>query len=123
MDVAACHDSTGRAIEAVREGGGPVFLEFKTYRFRAHSMYDPDRYRDKAEIEHWKQRDPLTLAEAKLRAAGQIDDEILADLETAVAAEIDDAIAFAENSGLEPIEDLTRWVYSDSSTIPRGALR
>ena len=55
-----------QAAEAVRDGGGPHFLELRTYRFRAHSMYDPDRYRDKAEIERWKERDPIPALAARL---------------------------------------------------------
>ena len=54
MDVLAVEQAARRAAEAVRAGGGPHFLELRTYRFRAHSMYDPDRYRDKAEVEQWK---------------------------------------------------------------------
>ncbi len=67
MDVMATAQAARRAVEAVRAGGGPHFLECRTYRFRAHSMYDPDLYRDKAEIEHWKERDPLVVLEARLR--------------------------------------------------------
>ncbi len=59
MDVFAVEDAARRAAEGIRAGTGPHFLEMHTYRFRAHSMYDPDRYRDKAEIEHWKERDPV----------------------------------------------------------------
>ncbi len=55
MDVEAVRGGDRRRpSSAIRRGGGPVFLELQTYRFRAHSMYDPDRYRDKAEIEHFK---------------------------------------------------------------------
>ena len=59
MDVLAVEAAARRAAAAVRAGEGPHFLEMRTYRFRSHSMYDPDRYRDKAEIEQWKQRDPI----------------------------------------------------------------
>src|SRR5208283_2874090 len=58
MDVVAVAQAAGEAAAAVRAGGGPHFLELRTYRFRAHSMYDPDRYRDKTEIEAWRHRDP-----------------------------------------------------------------
>ncbi|MCU0294699.1 MAG: pyruvate dehydrogenase (acetyl-transferring) E1 component subunit alpha, partial [Candidatus Nanopelagicales bacterium] len=59
MDVTAVADSAGRAIEAIRAGGGPHFIEARTYRFRAHSMFDPERYRDKAEVALWRERDPI----------------------------------------------------------------
>ena len=69
MDVEAVEDAATRAVEEIRGGGAPVFLELRTYRFRAHSMYDADRYRDKAEIEGWKRRDPIAAFTAALRAA------------------------------------------------------
>ncbi len=109
MDVVAVAESARRAVELVRDGGGPVFLEAKTYRFRAHSMYDPDRYRDKAEIDHWRERDPLSLLAAQL-PPGPLTDESLARLEAQVSQEIDDAVAFAEAGTDEPVSDLTRFV-------------
>ena len=51
-----------RAVESIRAGGGPHFLECRTYRFRAHSMYDPELYRERSEVEQWKERDPLDAA-------------------------------------------------------------
>jgi len=118
MDVEATETAARRAIDMVRAGTGPVFLEFKTYRFRAHSMYDPDRYRDPAEIERWKQRDPITTLEARLRTDGLLDDATAQQIEAGIAAEIADAVAFAESADPAPLEDLNRWVYSDSSTVP-----
>ncbi len=115
MDVEQVWESAERAVALVRDGGGPVFLEARTYRFRAHSMYDPDRYRDKAEIEHWKLRDPLVLLEARLRAEGLADDDSLAATQAEVVAELDAAVAFAEQGSDEPVEDLTRFVMSPRS--------
>ena len=120
MDALAVHHAAGRAVTAIRAGDGPVFLELRTYRFRAHSMYDPERYRDHAEVERWKERDPIDALAARLREAGGLDDTALAELEAEVAAEIDDAVAFAESGTLEPVEDLTRFVYSEHSTAARG---
>jgi TPP-dependent pyruvate/acetoin dehydrogenase alpha subunit len=111
MDVLAVWESARRAVELVREGGGPVFLEAKTFRFRAHSMYDPDRYREKSEIAHWRERDPLLLGE-RLRSEGVIDDAGIAAVEAEVLAEIDAAVAFAEAGTDEPVADLTRFVMS-----------
>ena len=112
MDVAAVADAARRAVLAVR-GGGPLFLELETYRFRAHSMFDPDRYRPKPEIEAWKQRDPITALRARAEAAGDLDAAGYADLEAQVAAEIEDAVAFAEAGTDESVETLTRWVHSE----------
>ena len=111
MDVVDVWHAAERAVELVRGGGGPVFLEARTYRFRAHSMYDPDRYRDKAEIAGWKLRDPLVLARARL-ATGGVDDDALAAVASHVTAEVDDAVAFAQAGSLEPVEDLMRFVTS-----------
>ena len=113
MDVEASLAAARRATAIVRSGEGPVFVEFETYRFRAHSMYDPDRYRDHAEIERWKERDPITMLRGRLESAGVLDADALARIEDAVAAEIDDAVAFAEDSPVDPVETLTRWVMSD----------
>ena len=111
MDVFAVADAARRAVDAIRAGGGPVFLEMKTYRFRAHSMYDPERYRDKAEVEEWRHRDPITLVGEHLG-----DDELaeaLAAIEVDVAAEIDAAVAFAEAGTDELVETLERFVTTE----------
>jgi pyruvate dehydrogenase E1 component alpha subunit len=114
MDVLAVEESARRAVESIRAGGGPVFLECRTYRFRAHSMYDPELYRDKAEVEEWKRRDPLLVLSGREEAAGALDVDVVAEMEAEVAAEIDDAVAFAEAGTLEPVEDLTRFVHSEA---------
>jgi TPP-dependent pyruvate/acetoin dehydrogenase alpha subunit len=113
MDVLAVEEATTRAALAVRAGGGPCFLEFRTYRFRPHSAFDPELYRSKQEVEEWKRRDPLTTFPAQLRQQGLVDDAALAALETEVAREIDAAVAFAEAGHAEPVEDLTRFVYAE----------
>ena len=113
MDVIACEEATRRAVTAVRSGGGPCFLEFRTYRFRAHSMFDPQLYRDKQEVEEWKKRDPVSTFQARLREQGLLNDEDLKRIEDDVAAEIVKAIEFAEAGTWEPVEDLTRFVYSE----------
>jgi TPP-dependent pyruvate/acetoin dehydrogenase alpha subunit len=75
-------------------------------------MYDPDLYRDKAEIQHWKERDPLVLLEARLRT-GTFDDDYVAAMEAEITAEIDDAVAFAEAGTDEPVSELTRFLCSE----------
>jgi pyruvate dehydrogenase E1 component alpha subunit len=115
MDVLAVEAAAQRAVEIIRAGGGPVFLELRTYRFRAHSMYDPDRYRDKAEVEEWKKRDPIDALVARMRADGELDDGELEALEREVADELARAIEAAEAGPLEPVEDLTKFVYSEPS--------
>jgi len=113
MDVLAVEDAARRAVTAIRAGGGPVFLELRTYRFRAHSLYDPQRYRSQEEVEAWRRRDPITVLCERLRDEGLLGDGDLAAIEAEVAVELDAAVAAAEAGTPEPVEDLTRFVTSD----------
>ncbi len=113
MDVLAVSQAATRAVESIRGGAGPHFLELRTYRFRAHSMFDPELYRDKEEVNKWKLRDPIETFRTMLEADGTINSEGFAVIEDEVAVEIDAAVAFAEAGTLEPIHDLTRFVYSE----------
>ncbi|MEZ5236467.1 MAG: pyruvate dehydrogenase (acetyl-transferring) E1 component subunit alpha [Acidimicrobiia bacterium] len=113
MDVEAVQQAARRAVAMVREGR-PAFLEFRTYRFRAHSMYDPELYRDKAEVAQWKQRDPIALLKARLLDDGTVDDAALDALEARAVAAVDAAVAFAEAGTLEPVDTLTRHVYAET---------
>jgi pyruvate dehydrogenase E1 component alpha subunit len=114
MDALAVAEAARRAVDAVRSGGGPHFLELRTYRFRAHSMYDPERYRDKAEVAAWMERDPIDGLHARLSGSGRFSDDDWAALQAEVAAEIDAAVAFAEAGTPEPVADLARYVYSEA---------
>src|ERR1035437_3397296 len=118
MDVLAVEEAARTAAERVRAGAGPYFLECRTYRFRAHSMYDPELYRDKAEVEEWKKRDPIPALIRRLKEEwkgedGAAVDSKVSSFETQVATEIDEAIAYAEAGTLESVGDLLRFVYSD----------
>ena len=106
MDALAVHAAAVEALASVRDEGGPAFLELRTYRFRAHSMFDPDLYRDKAEIEAWKQLDPIPALAGQLRAAGLLDDAGYAALDAAAEAEVAEAVAFAEAAEWAPVDDL-----------------
>ncbi|MEW6210052.1 MAG: pyruvate dehydrogenase (acetyl-transferring) E1 component subunit alpha [Acidobacteriota bacterium] len=114
MDVPAVEGAARRAAEFVRESGHPFLLEIRTYRFRAHSMADPDLYRAKEEIEEWKKRDPIAVFQAHLREWRMLADADLAAIESSVAAEIDEAVAFAEAGPWEMVEDLTKDVYTSA---------
>jgi pyruvate dehydrogenase E1 component alpha subunit len=115
MDVLAVERAVRGAADAVRAGEGPRLVELKTYRYRAHSMSDPDLYRTKEEIERWRQSDPIDLFVARLREDGAVDDEQLAAIERDVEAELDAAVEFAEAGPWEPLEDLERDVYTPPS--------
>jgi pyruvate dehydrogenase E1 component alpha subunit len=113
MDVLEVAEAAGRAVEAIRGGGGPHFLELRTYRFRAHSMYDPELYRDKAEVAEWRERDPIRLLTDRMRADGELTDASLSELDAQVGAQVTAAIEAAEAAPLEAVEDLTRFVHSE----------
>jgi pyruvate dehydrogenase E1 component alpha subunit len=113
MDIFAVESAAQRALAAIRAGAGPGFLECKTYRFRAHSMYDPELYRSKAEVEEWKKRDPISNLVSLLKQQGAISDSDLDPIERDVAKELDDAVAYAEAGTWEPLADLERFVYSE----------
>jgi pyruvate dehydrogenase E1 component alpha subunit len=108
MDILAVEAATKEASDFVRSGKGPYLLELRTYRFRAHSMADPDLYRTKEEIEEWKKRDPIVLFEARLREYGLLSDSDLAQMEAEIAGELDEAVRFAEASEPEPAADLLK---------------
>ena len=121
MDVRAVEAAATRAVEIVRNGGGPMFLEFRTYRFRAHSMFDAELYRDKAEVEQWKRRDPILTFTAALSGRGVLTDTSLAALEASVAAELDAAVRFAEAGTWEPVSELLTDLYTSHEPMPQVA--
>jgi pyruvate dehydrogenase E1 component alpha subunit len=112
MDIVAVHEATKSAAQQVRAGAGPCFVEFQTYRFRAHSMFDPDLYRDKAEIEEWKKRGPIHTFSARLKEEGKLTEEEFLEIDAAVEREVQAAIDFAEASSWEPVEDVAKDVYT-----------
>ena len=113
MDVLAVEKATRAAVESIRAGGGPHFLEFRTYRFRAHSMFDPELYRAKDEVEDWKGRDPIETFRARLEEAGMLSPDELGAIEAEVAGEVQRSIDFAESGTWEPVSELTRFVISE----------
>ncbi len=115
MDVLAVEAATREAAAAVRGGQGPRFLEFATYRFRAHSMADPELYRSRAEVDEWKHRDPITTFANLLRTEGVLSAANWEAIEADVAAVIDRAVAAADAGPWEPVEDLTRDVYTPAA--------
>lgn len=113
MSVIDVAKATRRAVEDIRETNAPMFLECLTYRFRAHSMFDAELYREKNEVKEWKKKDPLIVFEDKLKEMNLWADIDVAELEDEIKITIDEAVEFAENGTLEPIEDLERFVYSE----------
>lgn len=112
MDVVAVHEAAKQACAHVRAGKGPIFVEFDTYRFRAHSMFDPELYRDKAEVEAWKTRDPIDAFCARLEEQGDLTGEQFLEIDRAVMDEVQRAVDFAQAGTWEPAEDLLKDVYA-----------
>jgi pyruvate dehydrogenase E1 component alpha subunit len=110
MDVVSVLDAAKQACERVRAGEGPVFVEFRTYRFRAHSMFDPELYRQKSEVEAWKARGPIHTFTARLKLQGHLTEEQFLEMDRVALAEVEEAVAFAEAGTWEPAEELTRHV-------------
>jgi pyruvate dehydrogenase E1 component alpha subunit len=112
MDVLAVQAAVRRAADYVRAGSGPWFVELLTYRFRAHSAYDPELYRTKEEVTQWKKRDPIALFQALAIERGWLGPDDVTAIERESDEEIAAAIAFAEESPLEPIADIAKDVYA-----------
>ena len=113
MDVTACEEAARRAADHVRSGKGPYFLELLTYRFRAHSMFDPELYRDRAEVERWKLRDPIKLFTLAAIAEGALADEDVDAVTREAEGEVEEAVAFAEQGSFEPESELLRHVLAE----------
>jgi pyruvate dehydrogenase E1 component alpha subunit len=108
MDILAVETTARQAADFVRTERKPFLLELRTYRFRAHSMSDPDLYRTKEEIAEWKKRDPITLYERQLKDWGLLSEADRAGIEAAVGDEIEAAVRFAEASPFEPVDELLK---------------
>jgi len=116
MDVIAVEAAARRAIQAVRESRKPYFLECRTYRLRAHSMFDAQLYRDKAEVEAWRQKGPIARLLERMQANQVLHPDDGSRIDAEVDAEIAEAIAFAEAGTWEPVEQLTRFTYAERAT-------
>ncbi|MCB8983815.1 MAG: acetate--CoA ligase [Ardenticatenaceae bacterium] len=114
MDVLTVEEAVKEAVSAIHAGQGPQFLEIQTYRFRAHSMFDAELYREKLEVEEWKERDPILVFIKLLQEQHLLTEDELAQMEVEVMAEVETAVAFAEAAQWEPIAELERFVYTES---------
>jgi len=113
MDVMAVYEASKKALDLIRSGSGPYFLEINTYRFRGHSMGDPERYREKGEIEKWQEDDPIGKYQKYLIEKGLATAEDIAQTEQTANAEAEAAVQFAENSPEPAPEALYEHIYAD----------
>jgi len=113
MSVTDVAEAAEEAVAEIRAGKGPLFLECLTYRFRAHSLFDAELYREKSEVEEWKRKGPLVTFRKKLEAMNLWTEINEDEIEDEITKIIDEAVEFAENGTLEPVADLEKFVYSE----------
>ncbi len=111
MRCEAVHHAIAKACAHCRAGNGPYLLEIKTYRYRGHSMSDPQKYRSKEEVEQYKQQDPIEAVRRTLIAKKWASEAELEKVDEDVKREVEDAVKFAEGSPLPPAEELWKDVY------------
>jgi pyruvate dehydrogenase E1 component alpha subunit len=114
MDVEMVHEAVKRAADRARAGEGPTFLEFKTYRFRGHSMSDPQKYRTKEEVEQWKSRDPLEMVRDRILTNGIATEADLDVIDAKVKEVVEASVKFAEESPYPEPEAAFEDVYMDT---------
>lgn len=112
MDLIAVREATSFAIDRVRAGNGPVFLEAMTYRYRGHSMADPVNYREMDEVEEWRINDPIDRFKTLALGEGLITTEELEEIDSQVADEIHEVVRFARESPFPELDDLYKNVYA-----------
>jgi pyruvate dehydrogenase E1 component alpha subunit len=111
MDVEAVHEAVSRAAERARSGQGPTFLEFKTYRYRGHSMSDPQKYRTKEEVEEYKKRDPIEMVKSTILTNGIATEEDLAAIDAKIKQRVDEAVKFSEESPWPDASEIFKDIY------------
>ncbi|TVT41953.1 pyruvate dehydrogenase (acetyl-transferring) E1 component subunit alpha [Hymenobacter setariae] len=111
MNVEDVHDAVARAAERARAGEGPTFLEFKTYRYKGHSMSDPMKYRTKEELEEYRQRDTIEAVRHTILTNNMATEDDLAAIDEKIKARVLEAVEFAENSPYPEAAELYEDVY------------
>lgn len=119
-DPLAVRDAMRRAAEIAREQHEPSLIESVSYRFRGHSVVDPDRYRPKEEVEQGRERDPVTIFANRLKAASLIDDDRLRGVEERVDHDVDEAVKFAEESPFPDVSGLMDYIYAPDRMTEEG---
>jgi pyruvate dehydrogenase E1 component alpha subunit len=110
-DVVAVYKASQKAISLIREGKGPLLLEFKTHRWLGHYVGDPQKYRDQKELAEVRKFDPLRRLEEKLLKEGVLTKQLVEDADTKIRAELEDALAFAKQSPFPNPEEAVEGVY------------
>ncbi|MBD1393934.1 pyruvate dehydrogenase (acetyl-transferring) E1 component subunit alpha [Mucilaginibacter glaciei] len=111
MDPVAVHNAMDEAVSRARRGEGPTFLEMRTYRFKGHSMSDPQKYRTKEELESYKSKDPIEVVKAAIQKNGYADDKWFEEIDAKIKAQVEEAVQFAEESPWPEASELYTDVY------------
>ena len=111
MDPVAVHNAMDEAVQRARRGEGPTFLEMRTYRYKGHSMSDPQKYRTKEELESYKEKDPIEVIKATIEKEGYADEKWFEEIAAKVKAEVDESVQFAEESPWPDAAELYSDVY------------
>jgi pyruvate dehydrogenase E1 component alpha subunit len=114
MNVLEVREAAEEYLEYIRSGKGPNFLEAVTYRFRGHSMGDPERYRQKDEVERWQEEDPIGIYHQHLLKEKIATEKELDEIEAQVQSEVQDAVEFAESSPEPAPEELFTDIYAEN---------
>src|SRR3954451_1258042 len=111
MDVLDVHQSIGEALRKAREERQPQLVEAVTYRFRGHSMADPEDYRTKDEVEEWRKRDPINVFKGRLVEEGVVSEEDYEQIDSRAVSRVDEAVEFADNSPFPELDSLYDDIY------------
>ncbi|HTK07692.1 MAG TPA: pyruvate dehydrogenase (acetyl-transferring) E1 component subunit alpha [Ktedonobacteraceae bacterium] len=117
-DVLAVRDAMKRAVTLAREQHEPSLIEAVSYRFRGHSVVDPDRYRDREEVERGRsEQDPVASFAKRLSEVGLLDAQAIAEIDARAQHEVDEAVQFAEESPFPSVEGLYDFVYASDDAL------
>jgi pyruvate dehydrogenase E1 component alpha subunit len=112
MSVEAVHEAVSRAAARARAGEGPTFLEFKTYRYRGHSMSDPQKYRTKEEVEAWRMRDPIEMIKHTILEEGLATEDDLKAIDAQIKVQVEESVKFAEESPFPDASEAYMHIYA-----------
>src|SRR3954468_17650394 len=113
MSAEAVHEGVGRAVKRAREGGGPTLLEMKTYRYKGHSISDPQKYRTKEEVDEYRAKDPITMVLQTIKENNYATDEEIKAIDDRINAVVEESVKFAEESPLPDESEVYGDVYRD----------
>jgi len=120
MDVLAVRQAAQEVLEQIRSGSGPYLMEIVTYRYRGHSMGDPERYRKQEEVKRWEENDPIGIYRKYLISNQIFEESQLDELDQKAESEVKEAVRFAEESPEPPAEALFADIYAEEEGLLHG---